>query len=320
MKTKVKNLEEKASVPAAELPDDENVEAFQGIPVYLKHNPDLLHWEDLRPGVGGISEETCLFYDNESGSVLPEYEDKFLSLLRALAETKKATLFKNCEQLFTDIYHSTECDFYPKDTEKLTRAEKYDFIEKLLSPYGRTWFDDIRAYAEVVCLHAQIPFYTKEIVDHHKGIAHDLIAFSGTGKKLNRKETALFARQAIEVERWLNGSCYDVAVPSAHEAVGMTHYILPTGFEFSLRGGKNPLHVLVQDDINYLLKNKKGDLAVYLPYATKISGGESVEFSTRKHVKVRVESQKQVDNLLEFYEMLGYKAPIKIKNLSEHQR
>ena len=293
--------------------------ALRGIPIHFVHNPDLVEWENVRPGIGGISEETSLLiYEDGRTSVVGD-EDKFLATLLKIAETKKLVLFKNCQELFATTRELGECEFYPKNEDKLTRAEKRDFIDKLLSEQGRMWLD-IEAYANLICRHAQIPYYQKEITEFNKGYTHNVIAFSGTGKKLGRRAVTEFYKQVETVQSWVNSSCYDVGVPSLNGDWEYTNCILPTGAEFRLRGGKNPWLVAAEADVNYLIKNKKGPLRVYLPYATTAGNGEEVEFSSQKHVIICAETKEQVEDLQEFYQKLGYERTIRVKTQTQKQR
>ena len=205
------------------------------------------------------------------------------------------------------------CEFYPQNAAKLTRDEKYDFIAQLLSARGQDWLD-LESYIELVCTHAQIPFYRNEIMQFAQELEHMVIAFSATGKKLTKNEQALYEKQISDVESWINDSCYDIAIPALDNAWEVTHRILPHGYGFQLRGGKDPLEAEIEKDLNRLFMHKKGNFTVYLPYATEKPDEDNIEFSDQKYVKIYAQTQDEVDNLNNFYEELGYTKEIKVKN------
>ena len=314
------NLEPIPSEVMPPPPPFKSIVAFRGVPVHMTQNTDILDWEDVRPGIGGIAEDCSLLFGYDRGnSHMAGDEDKFLESLKNICSAKKSVLFKNCQKLFVAVRDEGECEFYPANEGKLTRSEKHEFIDRLLGSEGRVWLD-LETYAELLCTHAEIPLYEREICEYSKNVGYKVLSFSATGKKLTKPEYTLFLKQVHHIECWVNGSCYDVVVPSIHDSWERVHRILPTGFEFRLRGQKDPVELEVQKEINELLASKNGPLKVYLPYATSDDLGEKVVFSEKKHIKVHAESQDQVTNLIECYEQMGFEGEIKVKGRDENSR
>ena len=77
------------------------IRACRGLPVHMTHKPELLEWEDVRPGVWGISEATCVFFHTDGRTQIIGDEEKFLAALCQSANAKKAILFRNGQKLFT---------------------------------------------------------------------------------------------------------------------------------------------------------------------------------------------------------------------------
>ena len=261
---------------------------WRGRPIAFVQNMGVLEWDDIAPAVAGINSSTSLVICEGEGNN-PEQiiggVKMFLEQLQGLARANEHRLYENFDELYSQSCALGNINFAPKNSNKLTRPEKQEFIEKFLQVTRREQFGLVD-YTKLIC--TCINVHHHQVALNTAGNAKEtLLAFSATGRTLADFEWQEFHRQVEGVRLWNNGDTYDVYYPHSSGIRGLHMAVSPTEpvEHQAMRNRENALVCVMCGDI----KNSDGGAVLKIPAANSTPGG--IEFSSSECLTLKVHSR-----------------------------
>ena len=175
---------------------------------------------------------------------------------------------------------------------KLTEDERADREEEIFSDLSDALSEHNMDEVKKLLGLAGIEYRAKYLTGDCQGQYCETLYFFEDGRKFDAEDDRVYKMEMTEINSWLWGHCYSVEV--GNEACG--------GFvsdDCSNIDDKSPMSYYVKEQIDILLKQKKGPYTVVGDYASMTGDYDEgkVVFDRNKKVKIHVDSLEEAKTI-----------------------